>query len=235
MTSEISVPADDRRPASALPFPAMTYDKLLRILPLAGVAYAALQVAGNLTIGPFPDGDTSTSALTRYYAEHHSQVATGGTLMSWSVPFLGLFCAALVWRARSTPIAAAVVAVGAGAAIAHEEFSASTYSMLGSISTSSTLTPAALQAWHLTGSEFGIAMGQAVLLLGVTLAALGSRALPAWVGWAALVLAVGHVTPFGFFASMLFLLWSVVVGVYLAVRPERSPVTEPMEVVLQRG
>ena len=213
----------------------MNHDKLLRVLPLAGVLYAVLQAAGDLTIGDFPDGKTSTSSLTRYYADHHSQVATGGTLMAWSVLFLGLFAGVLVWRARIIPIAAAVTAVGAGAAVAHEEFSASTYSLLGSISTSSTLDPAALQAWHVTGSEFGIAMGQAVLLLGVTLAALPGRAFPAWVGWTALVLALLHLTPFGFLSSMLFLPWSIAVGVYLAARPQRSVSTDRVEVALQHG
>jgi hypothetical protein len=213
----------------------MNHDKLTRFLPLAGVLYAVLQIAGDLTIGPFPDGDSSTSTLTKYYADHHGQVALGGDLMAWSVLFLGLFCGVLVWRARILPVAAAVIAVGAGAAVAHEEFSASTYSLLGSISTSSALDPAALQAWHLTGSEFGIAMGQVVLLLGIALAGLTSRALPSWVAWSALVLAAGHLTPFGFLASMLFLLWSAVVGVVLTARagaPAHSPKTE---LELQRG
>lgn len=209
----------------------MNHDKVSRFLPLAGVAYAALQIAGDLTIGPFPDGHSSTTALTKYYADHHSQVATGGSLMAWSVIFLGLFCGALVWRARIMPIAAAVIAVGAGATVAHEEFSASTYSLLGDISTSRTLDPAALQAWHLTGSEFGIAIGQVVLLLGVAVAALSSRALPSWVGWSGLVLAALHVTPFGFLASMLFLPWAAVVGIVLTLRTSTSvqPVTTELE------
>lgn len=213
----------------------MTHDKLIRILPLAGVAFGALQIAGDLTIGPFPDGHSSTSALTRYYAGHHSQVALGGTLMSWSVIFLGLFAAALVWRARTAPLAAAVIAVGGGAAVAHEEFSASTYSLLGSISTWTNVDPAALQAWHITGSEFGIAMGQVVLLLGVALAAFSGRAVPAWVGWTALVLAVLHVTPFGFLGSMLFLLWTAAVGIHLAVRPPRhTPAADREPALLHR-
>jgi hypothetical protein len=211
----------------------MTHDKLIRFLPLAGLAYGALQAAGDLTIGPFPDGNTSTTSLTRFYADHHGQVATGGALMAWSVLFLGLFCAALVWRSRGAPVAAAVMAVGAGATVAHEEFSASTYSLLGHISTSSTLDPAALQAWHVTGSEFGIAMGQAVLLLGVAMAGLTSRSLPAWAGWSALVLAIGHLTPFGFLASMLFLAWAAVVGVALVVRPAPAATTTTAEPQLQ--
>jgi hypothetical protein len=211
----------------------MKQPTLIRILSLSGIAFGVLQAAGDLAIGPFPDGHTSTGALARYYAHHHAQVALGGTLMTWSVLFLGLFCAALVWRARIAPVAAAVVAVGGGAAVAHEEFSASTYSLLGSISTWSNVDPAALQAWHLTGSEFGIAMGQTVLLVGVAIAGITARAVPAWVAWSALVLALTHLTPFGFLGSMLFLLWSVVVGVVLALRPARAEQEARAELQLQ--
>lgn len=211
----------------------MTHDNLHRYLPLAGVAYGGLQIAGDLTIGPFPDGHSSTSKIARFYADHHSQVALGGTLMAWSVIFLGLFAAALVWRARGAPVAAVVIAVGAGAAVAHEEFSASTYSLLGSISTWSNVDPAALQAWHITGSEFGIAIGQVVLLLGVAAAGLSSRAVPSWVGWSALVLAVLHETPFGFLGSMLFLLWAAVVGIVFTIRPVPTPTPEREPVAVQ--
>ena len=207
--------------------------KLIRILSLAGVAYAGFQAAGDLAIGPFPDGHTSSSALTRYYSEHHGQVALGGFLMAVSVVCLGLFAAVLVWRARGLPIAAAVVAVGGGAAVAHDQFSASTYSLLGSISTSSTLDPAALQAWHLTGSEFGIALGQAVLLLGVALAAVVGRSFPSWMGWSAAVIALGLLTPAWFLASLLFLLWSAVVGIVLALRSGPATPSMPRQAELQ--
>jgi hypothetical protein len=117
--------------------------------------------------------------------------------------------------------------------VAHEEFSASTYSLLGSISTWSDVDPAALQAWHLTGSEFGIAIGQVVLLLGVAAAGLSSRSVPSWVGWTALALAALHETPFGFLGSMLFLLWAAAVGIVFTLRPGAIPVIEPEPAALQ--
>jgi len=233
MTPQIIVRSDDPDVGPALRSPAMTNDTLLRYLPLAGVGYGALQLAGDLTIGPFPDGHSSTSSLATYYADHHSQVALGGALMSWSVIFLGLFVAALAWRSRSAPAAATVIAVGGAAALAHEEFSASTYSLLGSISTWHNIDPAALQAWHLTGSEFGIAMGQVVFLLGVAAAYVVARAVPAWAAWSALVLAVLHLTPFGFLASMLFLPWAAAAGVHLTIRKPRPAPAEVGEAVVQ--
>jgi hypothetical protein len=216
-------------------FGAMTDLKLIRILSLAGLAYAALQVAGDLTIGPFPDGNTSTASLSTYYAVHHGHVAMGGYLMAWSAVCLGLFGAVLAWRVRSLPITAAIIAVGAGAALASAEFSASTYFLLGNISTSTHLDPAALQAWHLTGSEFGIGIGQGVLLLGVAIAAVVGRILPAWVGWSAVVIAIGHLTPLGFLASLLFLLWCAAVGLTLSIRSDVEPSVTRRKVQLQQG
>jgi type IV secretion system protein TrbL len=46
------------------------------------------------------------------------QLGAGAAVGTVSVVFLGLFAAGLVWRARALPIAAAVLAVGGGAAVA---------------------------------------------------------------------------------------------------------------------
>jgi hypothetical protein len=55
--------------------------RLARLVPLAGVGFAVLTIAGYLTIGPFPDTDASVSELTSFYAAHHGQVAAGGQLL----------------------------------------------------------------------------------------------------------------------------------------------------------
>jgi hypothetical protein len=195
-----------------------THDPLVRWLPLAGVGYGVLQAAGNLTIGDFPDEKTSTGKLVSYYADHHSQVHRGGELLVLGCLFLGLFIAGLLVRSRRHLGAAAVFAVGGAAMLAAEVYSASTFSMLGSVSTESHLDPAALQAWHVSGTALGAGTGTTLFLLGVGLAGVVSRALPGWVGWTALVLCVASLTPFGFFASLLTLPWAVAVGIALSVR-----------------
>jgi hypothetical protein len=111
-----------------------------------------------------------------------------------------------------------VIAVGGAAMLAAEVYSASTFSMLGSVSTASHLDPAALQAWHVSGTALDAGTGTTLFLLGVGLAGVVSRALPGWVGWTALVLCVASLTPFGFFASLLTLPWAVAVGIALSVR-----------------
>ena len=66
-------------------------NRLARLVPLAGVVFAVLTLAGYLTIGPFPDSDASVSELTSFYAAHHGQVAAGGQLLGLAAIFLALF------------------------------------------------------------------------------------------------------------------------------------------------
>ena len=193
-----------------------------RWLPLAGAAYGLLTLAGDLTIGDFPDENTSAAALQRYYATHHADVGHGGRLMVLGALFLGLFVAGLLVRSRRSSGAMAIIAVGGAAAMAMEVVSASTYALLGDVATGSHLAPAALQAWHVSGAAFGSSIATAVLMLGVAVAGLVDRVLPRWVGASALVIAVGLNLPgFGFLFSMLALPWAVVVGIALAVRHDR--------------
>jgi len=197
----------------------LTDNTLVRWLPLAGVGFAALQIGGNLVIDKFPDETTSSGSLVRYYATHHAQVQRGGELLAFSGLFLGLFVAGLVVRCRHHFGAAAVIAVGGAAMLAAEVASGSTYALLGSIGTDSSVDPAALQAWHIAGAAFGIGVASMVFLLGVAVAGTLADALPRWVAWTALVLAVAHLTPFGFLASLLLLPWALAVGITLTIRP----------------
>jgi MFS family permease len=197
---------------------APTDDTVVRWLPLAGVGFAVMQAWGNLTIDKFPDENTSPSALVGYYANHHGQVQRGGEILAFSGLFLALFVAGLVVRCRHNFGTAAVIAVGGAGMLAAEVASGSTYALLGTIGTEHGIDPAALQAWHVAGAAFGIGVASMVLLLGVALGGILADAIPTWIGWTALVLAAAHLTPFGFFASLLLLPWALVVGIVLTVR-----------------
>lgn len=193
-----------------------------RFAPLAGVGYGVLVIAGDLTVDEFPDERTSTTELKTYYAAHHAQVGTGGLLMALSVIFLGIFGAALWARAQR---AGASLVVGAGLLIGVAVFAmdelhgASTFMVLGDIGAKATTDPAALQAWHIDGAAGGFGSGLVILLAAVVAAGLTVRAVPRWVAWSAAVLLILKFTPLAFFGSLLFLLWSVVVGIALTLRP----------------
>jgi hypothetical protein len=192
---------------------------LIRWLPLAGAAYALLTVAGDLVVDAFPDENTPLGKLTSYYAAHHAQVGHGGQLMEIAAIFLALFGAAVALRVRAaSPVAAAVIVIGAATSCLAVAFEGATFRFLGEHATESHLSPQALQAWHMSAAAFGTNVPSLLLVIGLVLA---GRALPAWLVWSAVVLAVAGFTPFGFFAGMLMLLWFLVAGVTLTVKPAR--------------
>lgn len=208
-------PAVGAAPAGGIAVPRMP-----RWLPLAGVAAFVLSFVGDGLIGDFPEGDTSPAALARWYAAHHAGVAHGGFVTGIAAIFAALFAAALIIRCRTTPVAAAIIAVGGAAQLAHDEWSAAAYSLMGHLSTQHGVTPAALQAWHIAGSEFGMGAAMIVLLLGVAVAAVRGRAIPTWLGLSGLVLGLGQLAPnpWGFWALLLIMVWYAVAGITLTVR-----------------
>ena len=105
--------------------------------------------------------------------------------------------------------------------------SGAVYSLLGEIGVDPHVTAPALQAWHISGSAFGVGGGTTLFLLGLAVAGIAYRAVPRSLAWTGLVLGIGQFAPHpsGFFASLLFLLWMAVAGIALAIRPEtrRAP------------
>jgi hypothetical protein len=197
---------------------------LHRVLPLTGVLFAGLTLVGDAVIGPFPEGAPSPARLAAYYGDHAGQVALGGTVLAAAAIAFAVFAAA-VWartRAPGVPLVVPGLVLLGGAVEAGVQLTgAETYRVLGDVGTA--MSPAALQAWHVAGSEFFAPGGLAVLLLGVALAGIGYRAVPRWLGWTAILVAVALFTPVAFEASLLATLWAAAAGIALAVRP-RVPV-----------
>jgi hypothetical protein len=197
---------------------------LLRIAPLAGVLFAGLTIAGDAIIGPFPDGSTPVGDLPAYYRDHGAHVSLGGTFMTLGALCFAIFAAAVWGRLRSArvpAVVAGVVLLGAAVDTMADLNSGAVYSLLGDVGRDSAVTAPALQAWHIQGAEFGVSGGAALFLLGVAVAGIAYRAVPRWLAWTGVVLAVGLVapSPFGFFSSMLLLPWVAAAGIALAVRP----------------
>jgi hypothetical protein len=200
-------------------------NRLARLVPLAGVAFAVLTMAGYLTIGPYPDSDASIPELTSFYAAHHSQVAAGGQLLGLAAIFFALFGTAAWARIRASdlhPIVAGTALVATAMAAVSWVDGAGTYSVLGEIGHQPWLAPAALQALQVSGTVGGIDGGTVLFLLAVATAGIAGHVFPRWLAWPALVLAIVYFTPFGFYGSLLFLLWAAVTGIVMAVRPTPS-------------
>jgi hypothetical protein len=201
-------------------------NRLVRIVPLAGVIYFLLEVAGNGSIGNFPDSDTSIAELVPFYASHHAGIARGGFLLHYAALALALFLVAVWARARHAAAHALVsgtLLVGAAVTVAAAFAEAGIYSTLGFVGAHETvITPAALQAWHVNGAGGGATTGDGglmIVLLAIAAASIAGRALPRWLGWIALPLGLVQLTPLGFFGGLVFWVWAAIAGIYMAARP----------------
>jgi hypothetical protein len=198
--------------------------RLARFAPLAGAAFAGLTIGGYLTIGKFPGSDTPVSQLTTYYAANHGRIGAGGLVLACAAICLAFFGVTLAAMIRvSSPGLASLALVGTAVAAAEQLSSASTYVTLGDIGSQTGISAGALQAWHVGGSDGGIGGGVPILMVAVALAAALARVFPRWLAMPGLALGLLQLTPVGFFAWMLFLLWALVAGIVLCRRPHREP------------
>jgi hypothetical protein len=203
---------------------------LARTAALGGVAFLAFSAASDLVIGPNPASDASLVKVTTFYATHHAQVLASGMLLAWAAIFFAFFGAALWARIRQAPVhplLAGAALVGTAVTTAATLAAATTYATLGDIGGSRAIAPAALQAWHIMGSELSLAGngGMMIFLLAAAAAGVAARTLPRTLAWSALIIGILQLTPapIGFLASLLALLWAAAAGIVMFVRPAGAP------------
>jgi hypothetical protein len=202
--------------------PPVTAAAIGRLAALGGLGFLVASLASDLVIGPFPRPDAPPAQLASFYAAHHAQVGTGGLLLALSGVFFVLFGLAIWARIRQTsasPLLAGLTVIATTLAALTTLASAGTYGVLGDIGGQAAVAPAALQAWHIMGSDGSLADSASTFLFLLAVAGAGilARALPRWLAWTALLLAVLQLVPnqVGFLASLVFLVWTAAAGISL--------------------
>jgi hypothetical protein len=189
------------------------------LAPLTGVAFVVLVVLAFIVGGSTPDINDSPEKILRYYNNHDSKQMFAAFLLALGTVFffffLGVLRAAL--RAGETRVSRlSAVAFGGGIVLGLGilSFAGFTFALADA---ADHLTPDAAQALNTLNSDFffPIAAGLATLMIATAISSLGSGVLPAWAGWTALVLGIAAITPLGFFAFLLFGLWTLVVSIVL--------------------
>lgn len=198
--------------------------RVARFVPLTGLIFVALAVAGGLAIGNTPDSDATLAKVTHFYSVHHNRIFASGILWAYAAIFLAFFGATLWSRVRAAglwPVLSAGTIVGTAVASLGFLLFAGVDFALGDLGNKTNVSGQAIQSLHaLTDGTFlPVAAGIEILLWGVGLAAVRGAILPRWLAWIALVIAVLMVTPIGFFAVLAFLIWTIIVSIWLAVRP----------------
>lgn len=184
-------------------------------------------------IGAFPRPDTPASQLVSFYTTHHAQVQLGGILLAVSGVLFVLFGTAVWARIQQTaanPLLAALAMISTALVAVTTLAGAGVYGVLGDIGGQHAIDPAALQAWHIMGSDGSVADSASTFLFLVAVAAAGilAPAMPRWVAWSALPLAVLQLVPgqIGFFASLAFLAWAAAAGIHMLIS-SRPRAAEP--------
>lgn len=210
--------------------PHVTPAAIGRLAALGGLGFLVASLASDLVIGAFPGPGTPPAQLVSFYAAHHAQVGTGGLMLAASGVFFTLFGLAVWGRIRqssASPLLAGLTMIATTLAAVTTLISAGTYSVLGDIGALHGVAPAALQAWHIMGSDGSLADSFSTFLFLLAMAGAGilARALPRWLAWTALPLAVLQLVPnqIGFLASLVFLVWTVAAGVALLFARQAKP------------
>ena len=193
--------------------------RLERYAPLAGLLFLVLAVVAFVLSSDPPDTDESTAQVVEYWQDNEAKEIVSAILTT-------LAGAALVWFAASLRAAisrveggsgrlgtlalsgAVIIATGLGVVSAFAFAAADT---VGDVPPQVTQTLAVLYA----DTFFPMVVGALVLYVSAGMAILRYRVLPVWLGVVALIGAVVAVSPLGFFAFLLLLVWVAVVGVLM--------------------
>ena len=206
-----------------------------RYAPLSGLVFAVLVVVA-IIVGGFDSvsTDDSTQEVIDFWSDNDGrQIASaiiGALAMIPFLWFLGVLRSTLrlaeggTGRLSATAYAGGIVIVGFSLVNSALQFAVA--DSVGDV------PPVVTQSMSVLYNDFflGFPVGFITLLIATALVLLRTRALPAWLGWFALVLGIaGFLGPIGFFAFLVFLVWAAIVSVllYQQGEPTRTPPPTP--------
>jgi hypothetical protein len=212
----------------------MNRSTLERLAPLTGLVFGPLLIAVLAMTNNSPEPDDSTAKVVHYWSTHDTRETVAGALGGIAVLFFVWFTGTLraVFRraegetGRVSGIfygGALVFAVGGAIASSLELITADT---VGDVPAAVTQTLSVLSAGVL------VVLVAGVLTFQLAAAVLTFRfgALPRWVGYFSLLIAIVSVTPVFFFGFALTIIWAIIVSVvvYRAQEPAAaSPAVAP--------
>jgi uncharacterized membrane protein YhaH (DUF805 family) len=187
-------------------------------VPLTGVLFVVVAIVGSIVSGEPPGADDPAAEIVSHYEENKDSIQIGAMIYIWAaalfVFFAGYMRRLLDDHAGGRSMLPAIALIGSaifatGAAID---------------ATAPDVEPTAVQALQaLWDNDFmPFALGVSLFFLGIGLAVVRYGGLPKWLGWVAVALGAIALTPVGFVALMAGGLWTIGVGVLLALRGRRA-------------
>jgi hypothetical protein len=203
-----------------------------RLAPLTGVVFFVLIVLTFALSGDTPSTDDPTSKVVTFWSDHDSRMIAASVIGTFAAIFFIWFGGSLRSALReaeggtgrlSTLAFAGVLVIAIGGAIGGTiQFAAA--DSVGDVPATVTQTLSTLN------EEFFLPfpVGGVVLMAATGLCVLRYGALPRWLGWASIVIAILSVAgPLGFFAFLALFVWVLVVSVLLYLRGRETPGPAP--------
>lgn len=205
-----------------------------RLAPLTGVAFAVLAVVGNLLQGTPPDFVDDPQKIVAFYTDNPNAIALGMNVALISLVFLVWFLGSL----RRTLLAAeggdgrlTAVAFGGGLIVTAMLMAGFAFNALGALRADEdgTIAPevaVVLQDGSSILQGAAATMAMVALFAATAIVTIRFRALPTWLGWASVLLAVvGLIGPISWTLLLVFPLWVLVTSIVLYQRqPAPAPV-----------
>lgn len=210
-----------------------------RYAPLAGALAVILWVISVFVIesADSPDDDAGGQEIAAYFESEGGTILAGSFIFMLGTAvflwFLGSLRARLHWAEGGAGRVTSIV-FGSGLVVAAMSMGLMAPQAAGGLmveETNAPMDPGAAQAFEALGDGFFVAAEAtvAVFFLAVAVAALRTRALPVWLGWASLVLGIAAIVPWIGWAVYIWglPLWVLVVSIWLFLRPGEPARTEP--------
>ena len=200
-----------------------------RWAPLTGVVFAVMLVVG-VFVGNTPDNDASAQKAVSSFASNRTDDRITVFLIAYATVFALFFAVALrsYLKARSEGdglitlgFSGMIIFVVGALTLVGTEFAAT--------DVPAKISPAAEQALNVLQNDvfFALLVGAGIFLIGSGLAIVANAALPKWLGWVAVPLAVIAVTPLGWLVAIFALpIWAAIVSVLMFMRQE-APAAAP--------
>jgi hypothetical protein len=202
------------------------------LAPLTGVLFVALAVIAFIVSGETPDADDSPQKILSFYIDNDTEQMFAAAFLAWATVaflfFLGVLRSTL-HAAEAGVARLSAVAFGGGLVLAVGMLSFAGFTFALADTADDGLTLQAAQALNALNTDFffPVAAGLGTLMIATGLSSIRSRVLPPWLAWAALVIGVAAVTPIGFFAFLVFGLWTLVTSFLLWRAPATAAPAPP--------
>jgi len=202
------------------------------LVPLTGAAFFVLAAAGFIIGGEPKNADHAPREIANWYIDNKDSVFIGVVILAASLILLVFFGAYLRSALRTASGGADVLPLVAfiGTVVAAVGFAFDLTIAIALADRADNISPVAVQALQaLWDNDFiPIVLGVELFLWATGLAAIRTGALPKWLGWILLVLAVIGLTPIGFVAAIGAALAILVISILLAMRERAGAVRTPM-------